>query len=313
MNNVALGALPLIFPFQSIEASTVLPFTADTLWQAWNWDIPVIIALMFSLWLYNRGLIILWRRLGFGRGVTYWQVGAFIGALLVIAAALISPLEALSHVLFSAHMAQHMLLIIVVAPLLAVSGFQNAFLAALPRTWQSGLGRRWRNSRWLHSLWHFMTRPVATWIIGISVIWLWHLPTLYQLALQNDAVHSAEHLLFLFASMLFWWTLLKPAQQKYISYGAHVIYLFLATLQGTALGALFIFSSVPWYQAYVSTAPLWKFTALQDQQLAGIIMWLPAGLLYLAADLLFFIYWLKALDTRMGQVHHEYVELAGRK
>lgn len=305
MNNVALIALPLIFPLHAIEANTSLRFTPDTLWQAWNWDIPVVTALMFSLWLYNRGLIILWRRLGFGRGVTYWQVGAFIGAVLVIAAALISPLEALSHVLFSAHMAQHMLLIIVAAPLLAVSGFQNAFLAALPRTLQSGLGRRWRKSESLHRLWHFMTRPTATWIIGISVIWLWHLPTLYQFALLNDTVHAGEHLLFLLGSMLFWWTLLKPAQQKYISYGAHVIYLFLATLQGTTLGALLIFSSVPWYEAYVNTAPLWNLTPLQDQQLAGIIMWLPGGLLYLAATLLFFVYWLKALDTRMGQVQPE--------
>jgi len=304
----------LYSPFLTIPFHSILPngtasvLTPDTLWQTWNWDIPVVITVMFSLWLYNRGILTLWRRLGFGRGVRYWQVAAFVAGILAIFVALVSPIEALSHSLFSAHMLQHMLLIAVAAPLLVTSGVETAFLAALPHRWQHELGRRWAKAKRITILWDYLSHPAVTWIIGVSVIWIWHVPALYQMALQNDFIHATEHLMFLLASMLFWWTLLKPSQQKYITYGAHVIYLFLATLQGTALGALLLFSGVPWYKAYSATAASWNLTPLQDQQLAGIIMWLPGGLLYMAGALLFFVFWFNALELRMRQP-----ELAGGK
>ena len=131
---VIISGTLLLLPY-SVQAGTVVVVTPNHLWQAWNWDVPVFFVMMVSLWLYNRGLTKLWRRVGFGRGVRYWQVAAFVTALLTIFIALISPLEALSHALFSMHMLQHMLLIMVAAPLLVASGFQTAFLAGLPYAW----------------------------------------------------------------------------------------------------------------------------------------------------------------------------------
>lgn len=281
-----------------VRASSSDPVTPDTLWQRWSDDLPVFLSLLIALLIYNHGLAKLWSRIGFGRGVNYWRVVAFGAALFSIFVALMSPLEALSHVLFSAHMLQHILLIFVAAPLLVVSGFQVTFLNALPHDWQHRIAGTWQSARMLPALWRFISQPIMAWVIGVSVVWAWHIPVLYQAALGNDFIHTSEHLMFLLASMLFWWPLLKPGQQKYMTYGGHVFYLFLATLQGTLLGALLIFTARPWYTAYSATAPLWHLTPLQDQQLAGLVMWIPAGMEYLFTALGFFVAWLNALEKR---------------
>jgi putative membrane protein len=287
--------------------------TPANVWSAWTWDVPFLLGLMFTAWLYNHGLSRLWRRVGFGRGVTYRQVAAFAVALLSLFAALISPLDALSHTLFSAHMAQHMLLVLVAAPLLVVSGLPVAVLAALPPGWGKRLGGFWRSADGLRAAWTIISRPVTTWTLATATIWLWHLPGLYQAALQNDFIHACEHLLFLLTAALFWWTLFRPAQRKHVTYGAHILYLFTATLQGTALGALLTFTGRPWYPAYETTTALWGMTPLQDQQLAGVVMWLPSGMLYLAVTLGFFMAWMRALETHMQSIERENAAFTGGK
>jgi putative membrane protein len=273
--------------------------TPASVWSAWTWDVPFFLGLMLTAWLYNHGLSRLWRRVGFGRGVTYWQAAAFVGALLALFVALISPLDALSHTLFSAHMTQHMLLILVAAPLLVVSGLPVAALAALPHGWAKRLGTFWRGADRLQAVWNVISRPFATWALATGTLWLWHLPGLYQAALENDFIHAVEHLLFLLTAMLFWWTLFKPAQHRHITYGVHILYLFTATLQGAVLGALLTFTGRPWYPAYETTTAVWGLTPLQDQQLAGLVMWLPGGMLYLAVIVGFFLAWMRALETHM--------------
>src|SRR5439155_14282040 len=120
------------------------------------------------------------------------------------------------------------------------------------------------------------------WLLALVALWVWHLPSLYQAALRNEPIHALEHGSFLGTSVLFWWTALSPGGRRRLPRGADVLYVFTGGFQGAALGALLTFASVPLYPFYAHTVGPWGLSPLQDQQLAGVIMWIPSGVIYLA-------------------------------
>jgi len=126
------------------------------------------------------------------------------------------------------------------------------------------------------------------WLVHAVVIWGWHLPVLFQAALHNDALHGLQHLSFLGSALLFWWAILHPRRQAGL--GLSVLYLFTTAVHTAVLGALITFARTPWYPAYV--APAAGLGPLEDQQLAGLVMWIPAGLAYLVAALVIVRRWL---------------------
>jgi len=130
----------------------------------------------------------------------------------------------------------------------------------------------------------FVSLPVVAWILHAAAIWIWHAPPLFQATLHSETVHTAQHLSFLFTGLLFWWALLRGTENRR-GRVAGVLYLFTTALHTNLLGALLTFSRRVWYPIYgASTAP-WGLTPLEDQQLAGLIMWIPAGIAYLVAAL----------------------------
>ncbi|HLR45569.1 MAG TPA: cytochrome c oxidase assembly protein, partial [Deinococcales bacterium] len=148
-----------------------------------------------------------------------------------------------------------------------------------------------RPGRTLQPAWRFLSRPAVAWSIFVAVMWLWHLPMLYDAALRSPLLHAFEHACFLGAALLFWWPLLRPFGSRTASRPFAVPYLFLASLQGSALGAFITFAPRPLYSGY-AVSVVSSLTPLQDQQLAGLIMWLPGSLFYLAVAALFFVAWL---------------------
>jgi cytochrome c oxidase assembly factor CtaG len=124
--------------------------------------------------------------------------------------------------------------------------------------------------------------------VHLAAVWAWHVPMLYEAALANRAVHAAEHAAFLGTGVLFWWAVLHRKQ----SYGAGVLYVFGMALQSTLLGALLTFARAPWYTSHLGSTAEWGLTPLEDQQLAGLVMWVPGGLVYLMAALTLFGLWL---------------------
>jgi len=265
------------------------------LWRAWSFEPGIVLPLALAAGLYARGLRALWRQAGAGHGIRRWQAAAFAAGWLVLAIALVSPLHELGETLFSAHMAQHELLMAVAAPLLVLGRPLLPFLWGLPMAWRRDAGH-WTSRPAMRSAWHALTLPSIAWTVHALAIWVWHAPRLYDAAVTSDVVHALQHASFLGSALLFWWALIHGRNGR-LRYGASVLYVFTTALHTTALGAVLSLASQPLYPAYAATAA-WGLTPLEDQQLAGLIMWVPAGIAYLVAALALMAEWLREAERR---------------
>jgi len=257
--------------------------------RAWEFDPGVVIPLLLTGALYVRGV---WGGGGLRRGVRRREVAFFTGGWIALVVALVSPLHPWGEALFSAHMTQHEILMLVAAPLLVLGSPLAPTLRALPRAWTLALARGSR-TRWWTRLVQTLRNPMVAWAIHGVVLWGWHTPALFDAAVENETVHALQHLSFLGSALIFWWALLH-GRGRAMAYGAAVLYLFTTALHSGLLGALLTFSETPWYPAYAATAHWWGVSAVDDQQLGGLIMWVPACSLYLVVALALFARWLKA-------------------
>ncbi len=265
------------------------PVQPQDLWSAWEFDPGVVILLAVAALLYASGS----RRealLSAGRRALFWT-GWF--ALII---ALISPLHPLGEALFSAHMVQHEILMIVAAPLLVLSRPLVTFLWGMPFEWRR-LAGRWAKAEPVQRVWVFLTDPLTAWWVHAAAIWIWHAPVMFDLTLRSELAHTAQHLSFFLSALLFWWALFYAHGRK--SYGAGVLYVFTTAVHTSILGALLTFAPHIWYAAYGATVQSWGLTPLEDQQIGGLIMWVPASLVYLAAGLALFAAWLRESDLRV--------------
>jgi len=265
-----------------------------SVWTSWILQPPVLMGLAATAWAYARGVQTLWsgdRR----RGVTGWQVASFTTGLLVLFVALVSPLHPISSELLWVHMVQHVLLVLVAAPLIVVGAPLIPMTLALPLSWRRMI-RRWGRIGWLSSIGRLLTRPIVAWTLSVASLWAWHAPGPYDAAVRNEAIHALEHLSFLATATLFWWVAFRPGPHRRLSGGSDVLYVFTAGIQSGALGAILTFAGSPLYPAYAHSVARWGLTPLQDQQLAGLIMWIPAGLVYVVAAGALFVRWLVSME-----------------
>jgi cytochrome c oxidase assembly factor CtaG len=131
-------------------------------------------------------------------------------------------------------------------------------------------------------------------VAHIGAIWFWHFPRPSHLVIEHSGFHVLEHLSFLGTAVAFWWVVLHPGGRRRLSFGASILYVGITLCQSGALGALLMFSARPWYPAHAAGDALWGIAPLADQQLAGLIMWIPAGVVYLGAAALLFVQWMAA-------------------
>jgi putative membrane protein len=276
--------------------------TPQTVWGAWNPQPAVLAPLALTAWLYARGVRRLWRHGGRGRGVSPAQAACFAGGLLALVAALLSPLDAMAEALLSAHMGQHFLLIVVAAPLLALGSPGVAFATAVPPNWRRAAHRLGRTGI-LRRAERLLGAPAVAWVLALIGLWVWHLPGLYDAALAHAPVHALEHASFLATALLFWWTAIAPSGRRRLARGADVLYVFTGGFPGAVLGALFVFASTPLYPFYTSVRTMaWGLTPLADQQLAGAIMWVPSGIVFLSLAAWLFVRWLRAMERDMRRI-----------
>ncbi|HEY9198853.1 MAG TPA: cytochrome c oxidase assembly protein [Gammaproteobacteria bacterium] len=246
-------------------------------WAVDPWSLLLLAA---AAWCYARGRHCIAQRggrsgSGSGPGARLFWSGW--GAL---ALALGPPLDPLGGWLFSAHMLQHEILMLLSAPLLVLSRPFGYLLWGLPRAARHAFARLNRVP-WLRAGGAWLVSPHGAWIVHAVMLWGWHLPFLFAASLTNDAVHAAQHTGFFVSALLFWWALLMNRGR---SAGA-VIYLFTTALHSGALGAMLTFAPTVWYAPYQTTTLRFGLSALEDQQLGGLIMWVPSGLVFLAAGL----------------------------
>jgi putative membrane protein len=271
------------------------PLDPHDLWTAWTFEPSLLIPIAITAILYLWGLWNIWQRAGIGHGIPVRRSMCFLGAILTLIVALVSPLDALSGVLLSAHMVQHLVLILVAAPLLVLSDVPLALLWALPRSWARPLGAGLYHSQPISRLWHVISSPISAWVLFTTALWIWHTRVLYEAALRDEMIHAFEHLGFLGAAVAFWWVLLQHSRPRSVRSMMAVPYLFTTSLQSGILGALMTFSARPWYPYYTALTASWGLTPLQDQQLAGLIMWLPGSAVFTLLTIGYFAIGLKRL------------------
>lgn len=277
-----------------------LPPAPHDVWRSWNLDPFIVLGLGLTGWLYGRGVGQLWMRAGSGRGVQRWRAWCFYGGLAVLALALVSPVDPLGEALFSFHMAQHLLLTIVAAPLLVLGG-NLPWIWSLPHPWRRSVALSGhRTGR--HPVVGALVHPAGAAALYAAALWAWHVPRLYEAALTSPAVHALEHASFLGSGILLWWAVLRLRHRVDHGLGPAILALFATALHGGALGALLTFSRSPWYPAYGDSVAAWGLTPLEDQQLAGTLMWVPPGVVYLGGALALLALWLGAMDRASNPV-----------
>jgi putative membrane protein len=281
----------------TVNAHGAKPDSLSELWESWAFEPGIIVPLALSLWLYLRGLRQLWRTMGAGQGVRWWEAGSYLAGWLALFIALVSPVHPLGRVLFSAHMTQHELLMLVAAPLLVLGRPLLVLLKALPRGWARRMAQA-ANVRWWQRIWRAITYPLAAWVIHAVALWSWHVPALFQATIDNEWVHAFQHLSFLLSALLFWWAVMH-GRQRVMGYGIAVLYMFTTAMHSGLLGALVTFSQGIIYPVYEPTTAAWGLSPLEDQQLGGLIMWVPAGLVYIIAGLALFAGWMRESDQRV--------------
>lgn len=254
-------------------------------WGAWQWTPSIAVPLAVCAAWYAAGVRALWRNAGVGHGVSRSQAVCFALGILTLVVALLSPVDALAETLFWVHMVQHLLLILVAAPLLALGAPLVPMVWALPHRRRLDAARWWLASPRLRRTAWAAGDPLGVWLASLAALWFWHLPGPYMAALGDERLHALEHLTFLGTAFLFWWVVFQPLGRRRLARGGAVIYLALTLMESGALGAILAFARTPWYPAHAAGVAAWHMTLLEDQQLAGLIMSVPASLVYIGVAL----------------------------
>ncbi len=248
--------------------------------RSWPWDPGLLAALVLTAVVYGRG----WRELR-RRNPARWrarQLTAFLAAQGAIGLALASPIEPLSGLLFGVHMTQHLLLMMLAPPLVWLGDPLLPLVRGLPRPIRHYWVRPLLQSRSLRRALARLSHPAAAWPIYVAATWLWHLPSMFQLALRSGGWHWLEHASFFAAALLFWYPVVRPypARPAWSTWWL-VPYLILADVQNTVLSAIFAFADHPLYPHYADVPRLGGLSAIDDQRLAGVLMWVPGSVAFL--------------------------------
>lgn len=255
----------------------------------WTLDPVSLAAPLLSSVVYGAGLRRLWRTVGTGHGIQRWEAAAFVAGQLTLLVALVSPVDRLSDLLFSAHMTQHEILLVVAPPLVVLGRPLVALAWALPPRGRRALIKvRWRR-----------LSPLLVLLLHGAVIWLWHLPAAFELTLRDEGVHALQHATFFGTAALFWWTIVRGRYGR-AGYGMAVLFVFATATHTSILGVLFTVGTRVVYPLYASRATAIDIDPVADQQLAGLVMWIPAGTILVLAALALFVAWLGEAGRRVA-------------
>jgi cytochrome c oxidase assembly factor CtaG len=292
LRTLRIAGWMLMLPLPALAHEGGEHVAPGNLWSAWSFEPWVIAGIVLTSTLYIMGL----RRMR--STVPRWQIGSFVAGIAALVLTLLSPIHRLGAELFSAHMTQHELLMLIAAPLLVLGRPGTPMLWALPFAVRVRLAHM-LNGPLFAPPWQAISSPFAAWLIHGVSLWVWHVPVFYQATLNSELVHAAQHATFLATALLFWWALIHGRGGR-MSYGIGVAYVFTTAVHTSVLGALLTCSTKIWYPIYEGRTAPWGLTPLQDQQLGGLIMWVPAGLVYIAIGLWLFAKWLEESERRLA-------------
>lgn len=260
----------------------------------WDWEPSIVVGTALIVGLYLYALNSLRKRYYPEEQVKTGQTVAFLLGVFIMFLSLVSPLDELGDsYLFSAHMLQHLCLTIVGPPLLLI-GTPAWMVKPLLR------------NRVVFLIAKFFTYPAIAFFLFNADFWLWHAPPLYNATLENQPIHILEHLTFIVFAVLNWWPIFSPLEEGLprLSPGGRILYLFLSGMPMVALGAGLTFLP-PLYAPYLAAPRIWGLSAATDQQLGGLIMWVPVNIAYIVVVSIIFIRWMQKQEAKQMQEEAE--------
>ncbi|WP_244818108.1 cytochrome c oxidase assembly protein [Caballeronia sp. Lep1P3] len=284
----------------SASAHALAPAASDVPASfGWTFEPWVVVCLALSLGLYLAGYAKLRVRGSRGRSDRSMRLLSFVIGWIALVIALVSPLHTLSEALFSAHMLQHEVFMLVAAPLLVIGRPLAVWIWAFSPRARLRISTATR-SAWIRSPWRWLTAPAVAWGLHAAALWCWHAPRFFEAALHSEWIHTLQHTSFLGSALLFWWTVFRPAASDGSrAHNAHaMLALFTTMVHTSALGALLTLAPEVWYPSCIESTLALGFDPLQDQQLGGLVMWVPGGLAYLVGGLLIGARWLSRRPAR---------------
>lgn len=252
----------------------------------WEWRVEIVLVLFLFALLFIRG----WNELR-ARGAnsaSRLRLAAYLGGLITLAASLMSPIDWLGGQLFFMHMVQHMLTIMISAPLLCLANPFPVLFWGLPLRLRVHTGRLFTRRSPIRRAFVLVTQPQFCWILFFVVYLGWHEPAAYNLALRRSWIHDLEHLSFFGAAMLFWWHAfgVAPRFHRPLPLWGRLAFLLGAIPPNMLAGVMIAFSESIIYTYYASIPRVWGFTLIQDQRIGGAIMWIPGSMMFLLAGIL---------------------------
>ncbi len=250
------------------------------LWR-WEWRTEVVLVLLGLGVLYSLG----WYRLRRGnhrRVAAGWRLAVYLSGLGTLGIALLSPIDYLQALLFTMHMVQHELLMMVAAPLVLLGNPLPFLMWGLPARFRLRMGQLLARHGLLRRLLSRLATPWLAWALFVATVWIWHSPAAYDAALRSETIHDLEHLSFFWTALLFWWhvTGAAPRLRGGLGYGFRIAYVLAALAQNEILGVSIAFARQPLYPYYLSVPRLWGLSVMEDQMLGGEVMWIPGGMMY---------------------------------
>ena len=285
----------------------------------WSFSFFVLISLGAVLVVYfwgTRRLSLRSNRKSSGK-IKKWAFGGSLAALLV---ALISPVDVYSNDLFFVHMIQHLLLVMVAAPLIRIASPMAEYLWGLPEAIRGPIGNMLAKKGLIRVFLYGVTTPLVAWILFAIVMWVWHVPEIYDMALKSKGLHNFEHITMFFVGIVFWWPVLgSPVLFRQLAFPLRFLYLFLALMQNVILAAILTYTDTAIYRFYVDSPLHWGISSTTDQQLGGVIMWIIGSMMFAGVTIVLLYMWLERDHRRMLKkqrdmsLRKQYLSLFGKQ
>ncbi len=262
----------------------------------WNLEPSILIGTVLITGLYLYAVGPLRKRQFPNEQIVTGQTISFLSGMLIMFLALVSPLDELGDAyLFSAHMVQHLCLTIIGPPLLLLGTPEWLVKPAL-------------HNKVVFNIAKVLTYPAVAFVLYNVDFWLWHAPPLYNATLENQNIHILEHLTFIVFGLLYWWPIFSPSKDlPRLTFGGQILYLFLSGMPSVLLGAGLTFSP-PLYAPYIAAPRIWGISAATDQQLGGLIMWVPVSIFYIIIMSILFIRWMLQQEAKQQAMELEAYE-----
>lgn len=269
-------------------------------WQAWNFDLSLIIPVTLLGWFYLRGLRRWEHR---SREHPWWRTALFYGGLAVYLLAMESPIERLGKHHFSMHMIQHEMVMMYAVPMILLGAPTTPLLRGIPGWLRHGVVRPLAATSGMRMAYRAVTHPAVTILALTMVVWAWHLgPGWWEASLADQKIHDIQHASFTAVSVMFWWNVIDPRPlHSRIPHLPRMLYIFGGSLPKHILAAMITFASHTFYPTYAEARRVIPIDPATDQQLAGLIMWVPSEAATLGAMAIVFFMWLRVSERRQRQ------------